>query len=329
MPLARRARTVALVLALLGIFTAAAPAQAAPIPAFNTRSGMPWASGVYMPGDDPSWHEVFGYWRAAHTDVALTYTARGEWSDITAPWHLQTWKAAPQTLALSMPFWPEGKGYTLAQCKAGQFDTHWQQFGQNVKAAGMGNKIIVRLAWEFTGGWVEWAARNPADFAACWRRVVTAAERSAPALRWELVGNRGPSPLGIDPKAAYPGDAYVDIIGVDSYDGYPPVTNETNWQTQYAGTQGLKYYADWARARGKRFSVPEWGLYPGTAWKGNGGGDNALYMQKMFGFFRQNASIMAYEAYFNEDDPYQAGALQLNPKGAAEYRKQIAAVRGR
>lgn len=327
MPIARRVRTMAFVLALLGVVAMTTDAQAAMIKPFNTRSGLPWASGAFMPGDDPYSHEVFGYWRGAHTDVALTYAGRRSWEDITYPMHLEAWRGAPQTLVLSMAPWPEGQGHTLTRCAAGEYDPYWTQFGQNVQGAGMAGRMIIRLAWEFTGGWVEWAARNPAEFAACWRRIVTAAEHFAPALRWELIGNRGASPLLIDPKAAYPGDAYVDIIGVDSYDGYPPVKDEASWQTQYAGTQGLKYYADWARSRGKRFSVPEWGLYPGTAWGGNGGGDNAFYIRKMFAFFRQQADIMAYESYFNEHDPYQGGALQLNPRGGTEYRRQVAAMR--
>lgn len=101
------------------------------------------------------------------------------------------------------------------------------------------------------------------------------------------------------------------------------MTTRAGWNKQLNGNQGLRYWAKFAKSKGKRLSVPEWGLYPGYAWKGNGGGDNANYMKKMFSFFRENRGNLAYEAYFNDPDPAHAGALSLNPRARAEYRRQV------
>jgi hypothetical protein len=130
-----------------------------------------------------------------------------------------------------------------------------------------------------------------------------------------------------DPRKAWSGKKYVDIVGIDTYDGWPAVTGATAWKKHYAGAYGLKFWADFARSKGKRLSVPEWGLFRGSAWAGNSGGDNPYYIRKMFAFFKEQRGNLAYEAYFNNEDPEHLTALSVNPRGAAEYRRQIRAAR--
>jgi hypothetical protein len=138
---------------------------------------------------------------------------------------------------------------------------------------------------------------------------------------WDWNVNRGKGSSVTDARRAYPGDAYVDIVGVDSYDMWPGVTSEADWARQYSGPFGLKFWSDFARAHGKRISVPEWALYPANA--GSNGGDNAFYISKMRGFFKSQGSHLAYEAYFNESAPYVSGSLfgpTQNPAAAAKYK---------
>lgn len=127
--------------------------------------------------------------------------------------------------------------------------------------------------------------------------------------------NRGSS-AGVmtDPRKAWPGKKYVDIVGVDTYDGWPAVLGRTGWNKQYKGAYGLKFWAEFARTKGKRLSVPEWGLYRGSNWAGHNGGDNPYYIKKMFGFFREQRGNLAYEAYFNDEIPEHLTALSVNPK---------------
>ena len=290
---------------------------------------LPWASGVFIPGDSASAVNAFGAWRGARADVVVTWPARANWNDVTnSTWLYDRWKSSPQTLVLGLPPFPEKVGATLANCARGSYDAQWRRFGSTIKAAGISGRTIIRLGWELNGNWYAWSAKNPAQFAACWRHVQRAAESTAPALRWDWNVNRGPSPLGIDARRAYPGDAYVDIVGVDSYDGWPGVRTARDWNEHLKGAYGLKFWANFARAHGKKLSVPEWGVYPGTAWAGHNGGDNPYYVAKMFGFFRQYSKELAYEAYFNEPASYYAGALSMNPRAAAEYRKQIGLAAG-
>ena len=326
----RAAGALGTVLALLAGAMLASPASAVSPRVPAVRSGLLWPSGVFLPTGDLASHNAFGTWRGARTDVAVTYSGRASWADIDNPaWLYTAWKKAPQTLVISAAPYPDLPGMSLVACARGSYDKYWKRFGTGIARAGLAKRTIVRLAWEFNGNWNPWAAYKPADFVGCWRKIFTAAESTAPALRWDWTVNRSASGAVDDARLAWPGKRYVDIVGIDSYDGYPAVTSEAAWQVQYAGAYGLKFWADFARRKGRRLSVPEWGLYPGTGWAGHNGGDNRFYIAKMFGFFRQQGSRLAYEAYFNNDDPTQAGALKLNPIGAAEYRRQIARSRVR
>jgi hypothetical protein len=325
-----RVAAIATVVALLATSLTAGSATAASprIPA--GRSGLRWASGAFVPEQAPGQHNAFGTWRRAKTDVALTYTGRSSWADIVDPtWLYETWKKAPQTVVISSAPFPDGGGTSLAACARGAYDAQWRRFGIGVVKAGMASRTVVRLAWEFNGGWQPWAARKPADFVRCWRRIFTAAESKAPSLRWDWTVNRGNGDALADARKAWPGRNYVDIVGIDSYDGYPAVLGKAGWNAQYAGAYGLKFWADFARRKGKRLSVPEWGLYPGTAWAGHNGGDNPYYIRKMFAFFNQQRGNLAYETYFNDDNPAHASALPSNPRGGAEYRRQIVKARSR
>jgi hypothetical protein len=297
-------------------------------PAGLNRSGLPWQSGVFIPGDNPAEVEGFGAWRGRPVDLIVTWSARQTWNDVVAPTAMyQTWATTPHTTVFGVAPIPENDGATLARCAAGDYDVRWTQFATNIAAAGLANKSIIRLGWEFNGNWYAWQATDPAAFATCWQRIYTTAEAIAPALRWDWSVNRGPSQALPDPAAAYPGDAYVDYIGVDSYDVWPGATTEEAWQQQYSGPYGLKHWADFATAHGKQLSVPEWGVYPGTGQAGHNGGDNPFYIAKMEEFFRSLGPRLAYEAYSNENSPYQAGSLhnpEQNPAAASQYRRELA-----
>jgi hypothetical protein len=196
-------------------------------------------------------------------------------------------------------------------------------FGRNIKAAGLAGTTIIRLGWEFNGTWYKWKATKPATFAACWRRIYKAAESTAPALRWDWTVNRGVGKAVADARKAYPGNKYVDYVGVDSYDVWPGATSKATWLKQYSGKYGLKFWAAFAKAHGKKLSVPEWGCYPGTQNAGHNGGDNTYYIAKMHAFFHDLGSRLAYEAYFNDSASYYQGSLYAPkqvPKAATRYR---------
>lgn len=305
---------------------AAAGTSGAPGGVVN-RSGEPWNSGVFFPGPNASkvaQHDAFATWRGNPVDVSVDWQARRTWDDITSPdWLYSTWAGTPQTKVFGVAMLPgRDEDATLATCAAGEHDAQWAEFGATLASYGLADEVVVRLGWEFNGDWYKWSASDPAAFAECWRHIHDAAETTAPELRWSWDVFRGPGKSVRDAADAWPGDAYVDIVGIDDYDGWPAVTDEDSWQQHYSGPFGLRHWADFAAAHGKAVAVPEWGVHPGTAWEGHNGGDNEYYVEKMAGFFGEVRGNLAYEAYFNQSSERVAASLvgpTLNPLAAQRY----------
>ena len=287
-------------------------------------SGLPWNSGVFLPNATPASIKAFGDWRGVPVDVATVWPNRGSWKAITSPsWLYQIWKGSAVTVAFTEPMLPEGvAGVSIQACAAGSYNSYWTQFGTNISAYGLGNSII-RLGWEFNGNWYIWKATNPMAWVQCWRQIVTSARATAPGLQWDWNVNRGASPGLPDPTMAYPGNAYVDTIGVDSYDIWPPATTSKGWNQQLNGVQGLMYWLDFATAHGKQFAVPEWGnVMPGTVANGkHAGGDDPAYVNDMLRFFEAHSAALAWEANFQSPTTrgvYRSGTEM--PRAAAAYR---------
>ena len=310
----------------------AGPESVSPTPGrvSSRASGLAWASGAYVPGSSPAEYAAFGVWRGRPLDVVVDWAARSTWADIENPdWLLDAWAGTPYTVALGMGMIPEDGSASLQACAAGAYTSHWQAFGRNIAASDLADRTVVRLGWEFNGDWYAWSAYDPDAYAGCWRSIVSAVERYAPGLRWDWTVNRGSSQSLDDPRDAWPGDAFVDVVGVDSYDMWPGVVDAADWDEHLNGQFGLQCWADFARAHGKQLSVPEWGVYPGPASSGANGGDNPFYVEQMVEFFRSVGPDLAYEAYFNEPASYIAASLVgpvQNPQAAEAYRASYAAA---
>jgi hypothetical protein len=288
----------------------------------GTRSGLPWASGAYLPGDTPELAAAFGAWRGRPLDVVDDWSARSSWQDIVNPsWLYKRWSGSPYTMAFGVAMLPENvPGVSLQSCASGTYNAYWRQFGSVISSYGLGNSII-RLGWEFNGNWYVWRATQPAVWAMCWRQIVTSARSTAPGLQWDWNVNRGLSSGLADPRQAYPGNTYVDIVGVDSYDSWPAATTAAGWQSQLNGKQGLNYWLNFAVAHGKPLSVPEWGNVSSGS---SAGGDSPLYVQDMKAFFAANAARIAFEANFqgpaSSSTGGSYGAGTTVPNAAAAYQ---------
>jgi Beta-mannanase len=164
------------------------------------------------------------------------------------------------------------------------------------------------------GTWFEWSvAGNPAGYVACWQRVVNAIRATAPQARFAWTINAH-SP---DPMPAYPGDSYVDVIGIDAYDHYPKSTTDAEFTTQAAAVSGIGWTLDRAVAHGKKLAVPEWGVeQPADA---NHGGDNPFFITKMQNFFRANAANIYIETYFDAAQSRIFAPPVQNPNAGIAY----------
>ena len=103
---------------------------------------------------------------------------------------------------------------TLADVAAGKEDAAIRKWAQEAKA--FGHPFLFAPWWEMNGGWYSWG-RSP-SFIPAWRHFhdLVVAE-GATNVTWTWVVNSIWEDPESDPSPYYPGDAYVDWTGLDSY----------------------------------------------------------------------------------------------------------------
>ena len=277
--------------------------------------------GVYraLPEQVPAYEQ----WLGAEVDYVLEFWgADSDWNKIDDPsWLARRWKGTGKTPVSSIAILPNDNT-TLAAGAAGQYDAHWKRFAETFVREGRGDAIL-RLGWEFNGRFYPWAAGGKEElFAQYWRRIVSTM-RSVPGARFTfdwcpLAGNDN-----ADVAKAYPGDDYVDYIGLDAYDAssVPASDPQARWADVRDRRWGLAWHRAFAAARQKPVTFPEWGLTVRP--KDNlGGGDNPLYLQNMYDWI--HGGNTAYALYFEVDAKDARHALMTPqfPKSSRMFREQ-------
>jgi len=294
-----------------------------PSSASGNPSGLPWKSGVT--GD---W-KAFASWRGRPVDTVVVYNHErcfnGCGDNMDDTYSLDNnggndlygsgyrgWVVFSQAL---LPKDDSGT-YTLAKCGSGSYNSDFAAIATRLKNDNFAG-VYVRLGWEMNGDWYQWGlGRNygginnighETDFINCWRQAHDAMKAVYPALLFDWNPTKDSSHMGDgqNATATYPGDGYVDVVGVDYYDYYPPYANDTDWNNDYnttmsGGPRGLGTWLAFAQAHGKPLSFPEWALSNyGSFGTAGGGGDNPYFVTKMFQFLQQHAANIAYESYFD------------------------------
>ncbi len=264
--------------------------------------------------------------RGSSVNAVLTFADRSSWQTITNPWvgsGPEKFSTFNGTWVISQPFFPTGGG-DMNSCASGAYSSHWADFGRWLVGKGRPASII-RLAWEFNGNWFPWSVSKTSatTWVNCFRQVVGAIRSTDPQARidWALNAHSGGA------WSVYPGDQYVDIIGIDSYDQWPASTTDAAFAQQCADPTGLCSVIAFARVHGKQFSVPEWGLVSksdtGAGRAGQAGGDNPVYIRNMYQTFAANRDVLAYETYFNNSEAGNVHSSLVgpneNPSAAATY----------
>lgn len=254
----------------------------------------------------------------------------GEWSD---------WKKAVKgrRLVLSVPLLPGGWDRSGPKTGAGagqkvsyeagargDYNDHFKHLAENLVKYGLGDSIL-RLGWEFNGGWYTWrASDNPKQWAAYWQQIVKTMRGVPGAEGLKYCWNPATGWLQFPADQAWPGNEYVDLVGLDNYDQswgtYPPPATATleeiearrrkTWdEVTFNGQFGLKFWRDFAAQHGKPFCLPEWGSHQDN--DKHGGADNVYYIEQMQKFIADPANHVYFDCYFdvNAGD----GHHQLSP----------------
>jgi Glycosyl hydrolase family 26 len=183
-------------------------------------------------------------------------------------------------------------------CAVGRYNAYATALGRNLVAAGLQNSVI-RLGPEMNGEWerdfIGSQLSEQKLWAKCFANEVTSLRRVKGEnflIDWNPNACAGNYPF----VHYYPGNAYVDIIGLDLYDKgcLRPYTRLSF--AQLAGEQlGLKDLEAFAADRKKPMSLPEWGL---TALPS---GDDPGYINGVGKAF--TTGDFAFETYFDANEP--------------------------
>ena len=289
-------------------------------------------------------NEAYAKWLNQPVVWAEDFTPTERWDGIEGGnWQLAEWskwkKAVPgRRLILSVVILPGGwdrggpKGkdgkYTRVSHAAGargEYNEHFKILANNLIKYGLEDSIL-RLAWEFNGGWyTSRASDDVKGFIGYWQQIVTTMRAVPGAEKLQYCWNPAQSWLQFPADQAWPGDQYVDIVGLDFYDQtwakniYPWPKDATPeeiekrqrlaWDDIYKGTYGLLFWRDFAIKHNKPFSLPEWGLC--IRGDGHGGGDNVHYIEQVHKFINDPANKVVFHCYFDVEAP--DGGHQLSP----------------
>ncbi|GAA0805460.1 glycoside hydrolase family 26 protein [Spirilliplanes yamanashiensis] len=301
-------------------------ARARPAGRWPGDSGLSGANGD--PVNDRAAVERFCAARGRSCGVAQTYTDRTSWESMTrgTGWTFADYAGFPGVLVVSQGLVPEGRAADLPGCARGDFDAHWRDFGALMVRHGRGDSIV-RLGWEFNGTFMPWHATDTATWIACFRRAADGIRAGNPAALIDWTINAHGTPAGVcggRSTNCYPGDAYVDIVGIDNYDHWPASRTRAQFDATANRPEGLTWLLAFARRHGKLFAVGEWGVVP----TGDAGRENPGYVRWMHAWFARHAPHLAYEAYFSnceaggvQSSLFRAGdaGCRANPGSARAY----------
>jgi hypothetical protein len=292
--------------------------------------------GVFRDSSQPDLVRGYESWLGCRVSYVVDFPARNTWTTIAHPQYLlDAWRGTDWTMVLSLALLPTEQAATLEQGATGAYDEYFVSFAEALVDGGYAD-TVVRPGWEFNLPGSRWFTRDPDLFVAYFRRVVQAL-RSVEGQRFTIVWNPGAS--GVDAVPYYPGNEYVDLVGVDIYDAtgaagtypYPSGCEGTcrsdrqrsAWQGHlFGGDTGLRHYRDFARAQQRPLALPEWGLWERP--DGTGGGENPQFLRWMHAFVADPGNDVAFHAYFEHDGSDGRHRLMTSfPQAGAVYRDLV------
>lgn len=355
---------IAVVLASLVLFL---PTSGAEPPSGKTLPAEP-VLGTYHWPNGTAGVDAFAAWLGRDAVWGLDFVGWESWDNVGWPvWWLDTWSTWKQAkpgrrLILSIPILTgpvDGSGPTqgskdvrvpvsLEKGAAGAYNQHFRDLAENLVKKGLGDTIL-RPAWEFNGNWYPWGAKGKTEaFAEYWRQIVKTMRAVPGTEGLKFCWNPTLGDQQFPADEAWPGDEFVDYVGVDVYDEtwsegtYPWPAGASAAEIErrqkkawdewiLKSPRGLVFWTKFAADHGKPLAIPEWGLV--WANHNHGGMDNPYFIERMHAFLNDPANHVAFHCYFdiNETDhghqlsPGVPGTGKREgtefPKSAARFRE--------
>ncbi|SDN04811.1 Glycosyl hydrolase family 26 [Streptomyces sp. cf386] len=139
------------------------------------------------------------------------YAAWGDGFDATGV--RNAWREGAMTLMSWEPF-----DTPIADIAAGKSDAYIKEYATAVRKLNL--PVVISFADEFNGHWEKWGTKDvtPEDYVAAWRHIhETFIDVGASNVIWAWSPNIVNPVKSVKLKPYYPGDAYVDWVGLIGY----------------------------------------------------------------------------------------------------------------
>jgi hypothetical protein len=254
--------------------------------------------GVYA-GNSVAAVEDFEEWLGQEVGAILTHLDMRNWGAFegsAAGFSRDLWSKIDRPVIWSIPLIMQGT--TLEQAATGAFNVHFAKVADWINRYSTGDEIYIRPGWEFNGNWMPWSAKGHEQaYIDTFRQFVDTFRSVSDRFVFEWNVNNGD--YGMNPATAYPGDGYVDIIGMDFYhDPAWPKDPLPAWSNMVNRPYGLKWLEDFADLHGKPTAYSEWGVSTNNM---------APYIEQARAWF--DSHDVVYQAYWDSNAGGYSGKL--------------------
>jgi hypothetical protein len=179
-------------------------------------------------------------------------------------------------------------GISYSSINSGAHDAYIDSYAQ--ACASWGKPILMRVFHEMNGNWYSWnLGQGAAAHKAAWQRIVTHfRNRGASNVRFFWCPNEGGT-YDSALQAAFPGDAYIDMVGIDGY----------NWGTTNGGWHSAEQIF-----RGKYNLLTSWSTKPfgvGETGSREAGGSKAAWVAQARDQLASNVPRLTHVTLFDDN----------------------------
>jgi beta-mannanase len=239
----------------LGAYVAGAPWKLAEIDAFASMIGTP--PSVVM------WYQDW-----AHSGVKEFDPQKMDAVNSRGAMPMVTWEPWDYMGGTNQPY------YSLQSINTGKHDAYIRQWARD--AAAWGKPFYLRFAHEMNGNWNSWSpgvnGNTAAQYVSAWRRVHNIfRQEESTNVRWVWSPNVE-SDGSVSFSKVYPGDAYVDWLGIDGY----------NWGTTQSWSSWTGLAAVFEPSYGKLGDMTDKPMMIAETASTEFGGDKAAWIRQGF-----------------------------------------------
>lgn len=258
--------------------------------------------------------QVSGYFQSWEDDFRPDAVEKA-WARDEIP--LLTWESQAQVGVVSR----DDATYSLPKIYGGDFDAYLTQYARDIVATDL--PLVIRLNHEMNGNWYPWSevdwegkpvnGNNRGDYVKMWRHVhdIFEAEGANEYVVWLWAPNRvNRIPSQPAPAEFYPGDEYVDWIGISGY--YRPYDEAATFDETYGRTLPLL-----------REAAPDRPIFLAEIGATEDGQQKAAWIESLFEGLAANPDIIGF-GWFSlavtsgSDDTRSTNDWRVNSSGASQ-----------